>query len=180
MWVQGLVAHALELLVLNNSFFLLHSNTKFITRILNQFWELKNTLQTLQNILYETSNIHYLKHVMLKTSVPVKFLLTALASFCKDKGGRAENCFKKLIETFTSAFVLGILYPLCQTSAKFIRLFLSIERATSSVLMSNFMWFSKQNSCWWIMLGFAPVWDFRLAFVMHKNTLLPLLGIQKI
>lgn len=50
-------------------------------------------LQTLQNILYGTSDILYLKHVMLKTSVPVKFLLTALASFCKDKGGRTENFY---------------------------------------------------------------------------------------
>ncbi|KAL2303893.1 hypothetical protein Nmel_009175 [Mimus melanotis] len=73
--------------------------------------------------LYEASNTLYLNYVMLKTPVPVKFLLTALASFCKDEGVRTENCFKKLTETFTSAIVLGILYLLCKTSAKFSRLF---------------------------------------------------------
>lgn len=73
--------------------------------------------------LYEASNTLYLNYVMLKTPVPVKFLLTALACFCKDEGGRTENCFKKLTETFISAIVLGILYLLCQTSAKFSRLF---------------------------------------------------------
>lgn len=80
-------------------------------------------LQTLQNILYGMSNTLYLKRVMLKTPVPVKFLLTALASFCKDEGGKTEDYFKKVTEAFTSAFVLGILYPLCQTSVKFTRLF---------------------------------------------------------
>lgn len=80
-------------------------------------------LQALQNILYGMSNTLYLKHVILKTPVPVKFLLTALASFCKDEGGKTENYFKKVTEAFTSAFVLDILYPLHQTSAKFTRLF---------------------------------------------------------
>lgn len=35
LWVQGLVTYTSQFL--NNSFFLLRSNSKFITRILNQF-----------------------------------------------------------------------------------------------------------------------------------------------
>lgn len=84
---------------------------------------------------------------MLKTPVPVKFLLTALASFCKDEGGRIENCFKKLTETFTSAFVLGFCIPSVKLQQNLLEFFLSIKRAPRSGLMSNFMWFSKQNCC---------------------------------
>lgn len=41
---------------------------------------------------------------MLKTPVPVKLLLTALTSFCKDDGGRTENCFKNVTDTYYISF----------------------------------------------------------------------------
>lgn len=47
-----------------------------------------------------------------------------------------EDYFERVTEAFTSACVLIILYPLCQTSEKLNRVFLSIEKATGSGLMS--------------------------------------------
>lgn len=72
---------------------------------------------------------------MLKPPIPVKFLLAALAPSCKDERGR-RNYFGKATEAFKSACILGILYLLCQTSAKLTRVFQSIEKATGLDLLS--------------------------------------------
>lgn len=64
-----------------------------------------------------------LKHVMLKTPIPVKFLLVALVPFCKDEGGRRNKTISRKQQKLLCQLVFLAFCILCQTSAKLVRVF---------------------------------------------------------